>query len=298
MSNYILSCCSTMDLTAEHMKRRDIRYVCFSYELGGKAYKDDLGVTIPLSDFYQAMEKDVETRTSQVNLEDYLEYFTSLLNEGKDVLHISFSSGLSGSFNTARLAAEQLREKYPDRKLIVIDSLAASSGYGLLMEKAADLRDEGMDIDTLAQWVEDNKLKVHHWFFSTTLKYYIKGGRVSKTAGFFGGMLGICPLLHVDKEGHLIPMEKVRTKKKVIQATVDKMLLYADKGTDYDEKCYISHSYCLEDAKALRDAVEEKFPHLKGKVLINDIGTVIGSHSGPGTVALFFFGKTRAEEEK
>lgn len=298
MSEYILSCCSTMDLTAEHMKRRDIRYVCFNYELGGKTYKDDLGVTIPLSDFYQAMERGEDTKTSQVNLEDYLEYFQSLLNEGKDVLHISFSSGLSGSFNSARLAAEQMKEKFPSQKLIVIDSLAASSGYGLLMEKAADLRDEGMGIDELAQWVEDNKLRVHHWFFSTTLKYYIKGGRVSKTAGFFGGMLGICPLLHVDKEGHLIPMEKIRTKKKVYQATVDKMVQYADKGTDYDDKCYISNSYCPEDAKAVRDLVEATFPKLKGKVLINDIGTVIGSHSGPGTVALFFFGKSRAEEEK
>lgn len=298
MSDYILSCCSTMDLTAEHMKRRDIRYVCFNYELGGKNYKDDLGVTVPLSDFYQAMERGEDTKTSQVNVAEFLEYFEGLLKEGKDILHISFSSGLSGSFNSAVIAAGQLRVKYPDQKLIVVDSLAASSGYGLLMEKAADLRDGGMDIDTLAQWVEDNKLRVHHWFFSTTLKYYIKGGRVSKTAGFFGGMLGICPLLHVDKEGHLIPMEKVRTKKKVYQATVDKMVQYADKGTDYDDLCFISHSYCLEDARIVRDMVEATFPKLKGKVLINDIGTIIGAHSGPGTVALFFFGKTRAEESK
>ena len=297
MSDYILSCCSTMDLTADMMKQRDIRYVCFSYELGGKAYKDDLGVTMPLGEFYQAMERGEDTKTSHVNVAEFLEYFESLLKEGKDILHISFSSGLSGSYNSAKIAAEQLKEKYPAQKLIVIDSLAASSGYGLLMIKAADLRDGSMDIDTLAKWVEENKLRVHHWFFSTTLKYYIRGGRVSKTAGFFGGILGICPLLHVDKEGRLIPMEKVRTKKKVYQAIVNRMLELADKGKDYDDLCFMSNSYCPEDAEAVRDMVESTFPKLKGKVLINDIGTVIGAHSGPGTVALFFFGKSRAEEE-
>ena len=296
MSDYIISCCSTMDLSAEHMKKRDIRYVCFSYELGGKSYKDDLGVTLPLSEFYKAMEEGADTKTSQVNVDEFLEYFDSLLKEGKDVLHVSFSSGLSGSYNSACIAAEQMREKYPERKLIVLDSLAASSGYGLLMDVVADKRDEGLCIDDLAKWVEDNKLRVHHWFFSTTLKYYIRGGRVSKTAGFFGGMLGICPLLHVDREGRLIPMEKIRTKKKVEQATVQKMLTYCDGGADYDQKCFISHSHCLEDAKAVRDMVEQACPKLKGKVLINEIGTVIGAHSGPGTVALFFFGKSRAEE--
>ena len=298
MGDYILSCCSAMDLTAEHMKKRGIRYVCFNYELNGVTYKDDLGVSKPLSEFYQAMERGEDTKTTQVNVAEFLEYFESLLKEGRDVLHISFSSGLSGSYNSALIAAEQLKEKYPDQKLIVLDSLAASSGYGLLMEKAADLRDEGYTIDALADWVENNKLRVHHWFFSTTLKYYIRGGRVSRTAGFLGGILGICPLLHVDKEGHLIPMEKIRTKKKVERATVDKMLQYADGGAEYAEKCFISHSYCPEDAKAVRDLVEESFPNLKGKVLINDIGTIIGAHAGPGTVALFFFGKTRAEEDK
>ena len=296
MHDYIISCCSTMDLTAEHMKKRDIRYVCFQYELGGKAYKDDLGVTMPLAKFYEAMEEGQDTKTSQVSMSQYLDYFDELLREGKDVLHIAFSSGLSGSYNTALVAGQQIKEKYPDRKLIILDSLAASSGYGLLMDKVADLRDEGMDIDTLARWVEDNKLRVNHWFFSTTLKYYIRGGRVSRTAGFFGGILGICPLLTVDKEGHLIPKEKIRTKKKVIQETCDKMLELADDGANYADKCYISHSHCAEDAEALKELVEKTFPALSGKVLVNEIGTIVGSHSGPGTVALFFFGKDRSKQ--
>ena len=297
MSEYILSCCSTADLSWEHLKRRSIEVICYTFELDGKAYPDDMGKSMPLPKFYQAMEAGSATKTSQVNMDDYVTYLEGFLKQGRDVLHIDFSSGLSGSVNSARLAADTLREKYPERKLYVLDSLAASSGYGLLVDKAADLRDDGMDIDTLAQWVEDNKLRLHHWFFSTTLKYYVRGGRVSATAGFFGGILGICPLLHVDEAGHLIPMEKVRSKKNVKLATLEKMKKFADKGADYDEKVFISNSYCLEDAMDLAKAVEAAFPKLRGKVEIYDIGTVIGSHAGPGTVALFFWGTPRGSVE-
>ncbi|MBR4429517.1 MAG: DegV family protein, partial [Clostridia bacterium] len=281
MSDYILSCGSTVDLTGKHLADRDVSCVYFHYELDGQSYLDDLGKTIPLPEFYKAMEDGKDARTSQINQAEYTDYFDKLLSTGKDVLHIDFSSGLSGSVGSARLAAENLKEKYPSQKLYIVDSLAASSGYGLLVDKAADLRDGGMDIDSLRDWVEDNKLRVHHWFFSTTLKYYIKGGRVSKTAGFLGGILGICPLLHVDEEGHLIPMEKIRGKKKVIAATLDKMLKYCDNGTRYAEKCYISHSNSPEEAAVLKDEVEKAFPDIRGGVEIDDIGTVIGAHSGP-----------------
>ena len=293
MADYVLSCCSTADLSREHFNTRNIECIFFSYELDGKTYPDDLGASMPLDTFYQAMENGSSTKTSQISIAEYQDYFEKYLREGKDILHIDFSSGLSGSVNSARNAAEMLKEKYPDQKLYVIDSLAASSGYGLLVDKAADLRDEGMDIDELAKWVENNKLRVHHWFFSTTLKYYIRGGRVSKTAGFFGGILGICPLLHVDENGHLIPMEKIRSKKNVKEAIVNKMREFADDGTAYSEKCFMSHSYCLQDAQDVAKAVEQAFPSIRGGVEIDNIGTVIGSHSGPGTVALFFWGKPR-----
>ncbi|MBO7385148.1 MAG: DegV family protein [Clostridia bacterium] len=293
MADYVLSCCSTADLSREHFDTRNIECIFFSYELDGKTYPDDLGASMPLDTFYQAMENGSSTKTSQISIAEYQDYFEKYLREGKDILHIDFSSGLSGSVNSARNAAEILKEKYPDQKLYVIDSLAASSGYGLLVDKAADLRDEGMDIDELAKWVENNKLRVHHWFFSTTLKYYIRGGRVSKTAGFFGGILGICPLLHVDENGHLIPMEKIRSKKNVKEAIVNKMREFADDGTAYSEKCFMSHSYCLQDAQDVAKAVEQAFPSIRGGVEIDNIGTVIGSHSGPGTVALFFWGKPR-----
>ena len=186
-----------------------------------------------------------------------------------------------------------MQEKYPDRKIYVIDSLAASSGYGLLVDAAADRRDEGMSIDDLYTWIEENKLRVHHWFFSTDLTFYIRGGRVSKTAGFIGTIMNICPLLNVSNEGKLIPREKIRTKKKVIRRIVDLMRENADNGTDYSGKCFISQSECVDDARAVADLIEAEFPKLDGKVQIYPIGATIGSHTGPGTVALFFFGKKR-----
>lgn len=175
----------------------------------------------------------------------------------------------------------------------MVDSLGASSGYGLLMDRAADKRDEGMSAEELAKWIEENRLKVHHWFFSTDLSFYVKGGRISKTAAFFGGMLDICPLLNMDNLGRLIPRYKIRTKKKVIKAIADKMEECARDGLDYDGKCYISNSACIEDARQVADLVEARFPKLNGKVEINNIGTTIGSHTGPGTVALFFWGSER-----
>ena len=152
MSNYVISCCSTADLTREHMLERNIKYACFHYELDGKEYMDDLGQSMPLPDFYKAMEAGAMTKTSQINQGEYMEYFRQFLDEGYDVLHCTLSSGISGTVNSARLAKEALKEEYPDRKIYVIDSLAASSGFGLLMDKLADLRDSGMDIDTLADW--------------------------------------------------------------------------------------------------------------------------------------------------
>lgn len=294
MEEFILSCCSTADLTKEHFAKRNINYVCFHYFLDEKQYADDLGQSMSPADFYEAMANGAETRTSQVNVAEYEEYFEQFLQEGRDILHLTLSSGISGAHNSAMVAKNMLEEKYPDRKIYIVDSLAASSGYGLLMDRLADLRDMGKSIDEVYQWAEENKRKVHHWFFSTDLTFFIKGGRVTKTAGFVGTMLNICPLLHVDKEGKLIPKQKVRTKKKVIEAIVKKMEEFAENGMDYNGKCYISHSACREDADAVAKLIEERFPKLDGKVLVNDIGTTIGSHTGPGTVALFFWGEERA----
>ena len=295
MNEYVLSCCSTADLTKQHFQSRDINYICFHFELDGKQYSDDLGQSVPFDQFYKMMAEGSETKTSQVNSDEFEEYFRSFLQEGKDILHVCLSSGLSGVINSANIARSALLEEFPDRKIIIIDSLGASSGYGMIMDKAADLRDEGKSIDEVAQYIEENKLKLNHLFFSSDLSFYIKGGRISKSAGFVGQMLNICPLLDMDNNGHLIPRTKVRTKKKVIKSIVEWMQQLVEDGLDYSGKCYISQSGCYQDAKEVADLVEQTFPKLDGKVEINDVGTTIGSHTGPGTVALFFWGKERTE---
>ena len=293
--SYVLSCCSTVDLSKEHLEKLDISYICFHYTLDGVEYPDDLGQSISFEEFYNRLANGSDSTTSQISVGEYEDYFKSILDSGKDVLHVSLSSGVSGSYRSACTAADMLREQYPDRKIYVIDSLAASSGYGLLMDAVANKRDEGMSIDELKDWVENNKLKMHHWFFSTDLTFYIKGGRVSKLSGMIGGVFEICPLLNVSNEGKLIPRAKIRTKKRVIPEIVKRMVEHAEGGTDYNGKVYMCNSACIEDAQAVADLVKENFKNIDGDVLINSIGTVIGSHTGPGTVALFFWGDERVD---
>lgn len=292
-SDFILSCCSTADLPLSYFEERDIHFTCFRFQMDGKEYLDDLGQSIPFDEFYRRIAAGAQPTTSQINVQQYVDYFEPFLKAGREVLHIAFSSGLSGSVNSARIAQETLAEKYPDAKLHIVDSLAASSGYGLLVDKAADLRDSGKSAEEVRDYLEQNKLHLHHWFFSTDLTSYIRGGRVTPVAGFFGTVLKICPLLNVNNEGKLIPRQKCRGKVKAIDEIVSKMVEHAEGGRDYSGKCFISHSACEADARAVADRVEATFPKLDGKVMINSIGTVIGAHTGPGTVALFFFGDER-----
>ncbi|HCS00465.1 MAG TPA: DegV family protein, partial [Lachnospiraceae bacterium] len=230
MSDFILSCCSTADLSKEHFQKRDIRYVCFHFEIDGVSYPDDLGESMDFHEFYKKMADGAMTKTSQVNVDEYVTYFEEFLKEGKDILHLCLSSGISGTVNSAMIARDDLQEKYPDRKIYVIDSLAASAGLGLFMDMLADMRDEGKSIDELKEFAEENRLFIHHWFFTTNLTYLVRGGRVTKTAGFVGNLLNICPLLNVNDEGKLIAREKIRTPKKVIRAAVEKMKEHALNG--------------------------------------------------------------------
>ena len=292
---YILSCCSTADLSKEHFEARDIHYCCFHFYLNEKAYPDDLGHSISFDEFYKAMENGAQTRTSQINADEFVEYFTPFLEKGLDILHVSLSSGISGVSNSANIAAEKLMEDYPERRILVVDSLGASSGYGLIMDKLADLRDAGLSIDEVYDYAMKNRLRLHHWFLSTDLTFYVKGGRISKASGWFGTVLNICPLLNMDNHGRLVPRYKIRGKKKVLKAIVDKMEEHAENGLDYSGKCYISQSACYDDARIVADDVERRVPKLNGKVEINSVGTTIGSHTGPGTIALFFWGDERVD---
>ena len=240
--------------------------------------------------FYQFIKEGKLPQTSQINEAEYEEFFESLLQQG-DVLHIAFTSGQSGSVYNAFLAAEMLKEKYPDRKLVVLDSLCSSSGYGLLVDTVADMRDAGATLDEAVQWVLDNRNKVHHQFFSTDMTQFRRTGRVSGAAAAIATVLNICPLMRLDIKAY----DKVRGKHKAIEATVDAMEEHAQGGREYDQRCWICHSQCPELAQQLSDALGERFPHVKGHIRICDIGTIIGSHAGPGTVAVFFYGDERPE---
>lgn len=293
MSEYKITCCSTADMPAAYFEERKIPYVCFHYRMDGVEYPDDLGKTMPFAEFYDRISKGAEPTTAQVNAQQYMDFFEPILKEGKDILHFTLSGGISGSVNSANIAKTQLEEKYPDRKVIVIDSLAASSGFGMLVDTALDKQEGGLSLEENAAWAEENKNRLHHWFFSTDLTSFIRGGRISKVSGFVGQALNICPLMNVNSEGKLIPRNKYRGKKQVIREMVKRMEEHAQGGLSYNGKCFMSCSACEEDARKVADIIEEKFPNLNGKVVINSIGTVIGSHTGPGTVALFFWGDER-----
>lgn len=293
MRKYVLSCCSTADLTSEQLEKRDIRHVCFHYSIDGEEHLDDLGKSIPYDEFYARMAAGSLTATSQVNISEYVAYFSEFLEQGLDVVHVCLSSGLSGTINSARNAALIVGERYPERDIFIVDSLCASSGYGMLVDAAANLRDQGMEAEELARWLRENRLFLNHLFFSTDLTSYVRGGRISKTAAVFGGILEICPLLYMDDTGHLVMQSKVRTKKKVIREIVQRMAELAEDGEEYSGKCFLSHSGCPEDAEAVAAMIRERFPRLDGGVTVNSVGTCIGSHTGPGTVAVFFWGQER-----
>lgn len=295
MEDYIITACSTSDLAKEHYEQISVPYVCFHFMLDGKEYMDDLGETIPFPEFYNRIAQGAMPTTSQVNVNEFIDFFEPFLREGKDILHVSLSTGLSGAYQSASIAAEELLEKYPERKIKTIDSLGASSGYGLLIDTVASMRDNGKTLEEVYEWLNENKLRLHHWFFSTDLTHYKRGGRISAASAAIGKLINICPLMNMDNEGRLIPRTKVRGKKTVIKEIVKKMELHAEGGLQYSGKCYICHSDCYDDARQVADLVESKFLNLNGKIIINNVGTVIGSHTGPGTVALFFFGDEREQ---
>lgn len=291
-NTYVLSCDSAADLTAEYYAARNIKFLAYRYTLGGKEFVDDLVSTTPEA-FFKTMESGAMTKTSQPNSDEFIKYMTPFLEQGLDIVHLCLSSGLTGVMLSANLAKEILEEKYPDRKIYIVDSLAASRGLGMFVDKLADMRDAGCSAEELYTWAEENKLRMHHWFYTTNLTYFVRGGRISKISGWVGSILNICPLLHVDSLGHLVPVKKCRGKKAVMKAMIEQMYENVDDGLNYSEKCFICHSCRIDEAKQLAEEIETNFPHLNGKVQIESIGPVIGSHTGEGTVAIFFWGKKR-----
>ena len=291
---FILSCGSTVDLPFKDCQARDIPVIFYTYVVDGKEYIDDMGRDPQaLPHFYEMLKAGHLPHTSQVNTQSYIDFFDDLLEKG-DVLHIAFGTGLSSSAANAKAAAQEVAARHPQRRIRVVDSLAASSGYGMLVDMVADLRDNGATLDEAADWAEANKLHINHQFFSTDLTHLRRNGRVSGAAAFLGTVLGICPIMHLNAEGRIIAYDKVRGKGNAVKETLRVMTERAEGGTQYDGRCYICHSNSLETAQRLSDAVMQTFPNVKN-VRICDIGTIIGSHTGQGTVALFFYGKDRSE---
>ncbi|MCD8255126.1 MAG: DegV family protein [Oscillospiraceae bacterium] len=293
MGEFILSCESTIDTSYEYVRQRDLPVLFYSYIVDERVYTDDLGrdeQSIP--NFYKLLESGKMPRTTALNIEQYREFFEEQSAKG-DLLHIAFGSGMSSSVNNAMIAADMVREEHPERRIVVIDSLCSSSGYGLLVDGAADLRDAGRSFDETEAWVRENLGRIHHQFFSTTLEYFRRGGRVSGPMAAIGTVLNICPIMHLDHTGSIIAYGKVRGKKAAMRTTVETMEREASGGRDYAGPCWISTSHCPEDAAVLAEMVCERFPNLRGKIKIWEIGVVIAAHTGPGTVAVFYMGDER-----
>lgn len=248
------------------------------------------GERTDLKQFYTMMREGKVFKTSLPNLAESEALFRELLGSGRDVLYIAFSSGLSGTYQALSLMASQLQEEFPERKIHVVDSLAASGGQGLLVWYAVQHARAGESIDQVRDWLEENKLHLAHWFTVDDLMFLFRSGRVSKTAAWAGTLLNIKPVLHVDDEGHLIPMEKVRGRKKSLNALIDHMEKSANKPIS-DQMVFITHGDCIEDAEYVAAKIKERFG--VKEVVINYVDPVIGAHSGPGTMALFFLADKR-----
>jgi len=285
MNDYVIITDSTTDLTPEMIADLGLTIVPLEFTIDDQRHLDD-GRDIDSKQFYAMLRAGKMSVTGQVTTARFAEAFEPFLQDGHDILCIAFSSGLSGTCSSAHVAAQELAEKYPDRKIIAVDSLAASLGEGLLVYHAVMQKRAGLSIEELRIWVEENRNHLCHWFTVDDLYHLKRGGRVSPAAALFGTMLGIKPVLHVDDEGHLIPVEKVRGRKQSLDALVKHMI---DTVIDPESQMvFISHGDCLEDAQYVADEVRSKM-NVKD-VAINFVGPVIGAHSGPGTIALFFLG--------
>ncbi len=294
-NSFILSCESTVDLPFSYINSRNIPVLFYSYTVDDKEYTDDMGRDPEaLGNFYKFIADGKIPRTTQLNTFHYLDFLRPLLEKG-DVLHIAFGSGMTNSVANAFEAAEMLKAEFPERKLVVIDSYCSSSGYGMLVDYAADMRDEGKSLEETAEWIEAHAKNIHHQFFTVDLQYFKRSGRVSGPAATIATILNICPTMRLNRAGQIIAYGKVRGRSAAIGETVKMMAAHAVGGTGYDGKCYICNSNCLDSALALKEAIEIRFPALKGNIRICDIGTIIASHCGPGTVAVFFLGDERAE---
>ena len=298
MTDYILSAESIIDLNQDYADELGLSIINSNYELNGQNYLDDFGQSLNMKDFYENMRQGASPTTSRINTASYLEYFKPLAESGKDIIHICLSTGMSSQYSSLLEAFEILEKEYPDQKFYPVDSVMASAGVGLLAEKLSSLKAEGMDIESLYEWAEENKRHVMNYTSNENLEYVARGGRVSKAAASIGGLLHICPLIEVDNDGYLQVVDKIRTKKKLLNSIVKRMEKNAFGGLDYKEKVFLAHADNMDLALEAKELIEEKFANIDGGVRIFNIGPTIGSHIGPGTIAVFYWGEERMAASK
>lgn len=293
MTDFILSTTSSLDISIEELYKEDIKWIGYPFQLDDKEYTDDLGKTITLDEFYQRMIEGSSVSTSQITYVKYMEYFENLLKEEKDILHVCLSSGITGEYQQALMAKKELEEKYPERKILVLDSLTGTSGQGMLVLSMNKLRKEGKSIEEVYDWAVNNRLKINAMIFTTDLTYLVRGGRLSKAAGSFGNLLNICPIIEFNTNGELVVRDKIRTKKKAMKALIE--IIKKDRIEDFDngDEIYVIHTHSYEDALELEKMLRKKLSDFDGEIKIAEIGTTIGSHLGPGSVGLAFWSKTR-----
>lgn len=294
MNNYVISCCSPVDYAKEDLAALDVETIYFHIILDGKDYLDDFGQTLSAEALLDAQRAGRDVKTSQISVGEYKDFFRPFLEAGRNILHITVSSGLSGTFNAANLAAHHLMEEFPERKVIVVDSLGGSCGYGMIVEEAALMRKAGKNIEEVRDWIEEHRLEVEHFFFSHDLTHFIKGGRIPRYVGLLAQKIKICPIMVGDTKGRIVMSDKIRTKKKAVQRAVEHIGELAVGGFNYNGKLIISHTdpeLAMETAALIR----EKVPNLSD-LQIRPLGVTFSSHSGPGCVALFYWGKPHTDK--
>lgn len=289
MGDYLITTDNMTDFPKEYIKEHDLPMMSLTYFLDGVMYTAENSLSS--EEFYKKMREGCMPTTSQVNPEEAKEKLLQFLQLNKNIIHIAFSSGLSGTCNSVRIAAQELSEEIPDCRITVVDSLAASLGEGLLVHKALEKQKAGLSYDEMVNWLEENKLRICHNFTVDDLFHLYRGGRVSKAAAVLGTMINLKPVLHVDDEGHLIPLSKVRGRKKSLNTLVDNMEKQMGSYREENDIVFISHGDCYEDALYVQEQVKKRFGI--EQFLINPVGPTIGAHSGPGTLALFFMGEKR-----
>lgn len=290
MRNFVITTDTTADLPADYVDKHQLGILSLTYTLDDTTY--NWWNPLPVKDFYNYMREGSLPTTSQVNPEEAKSIFESIIKEqDADILHIAFSSGLSGSYNSSRIAAEELAEEYPDHKIIIIDSLAASLGEGLLVHKAVTMKEAGHSLEEIATWIEENKLHAVHNFTVNDLFHLYRGGRLSKTAAVLGTMISLKPVLHVDDEGHLTALSKVRGRKKSLTALVDAMEKQVGSWKDKNDIIFIGHGDCEEEAQRVADMIKERLGY--DSYLINHVGPTIGAHTGPDVIVLCYMGDYR-----